>query len=362
MGNALHCFKANGWTRYCNVEHVVFTRAVCPIHVTNGYYSRWTDVEVLTVPKNLPAGMDPGTHAANRYAAFFDICHIMRLESFKIHDVGASLTYIYTAGLRINASEAVNVSNLTLETCREANDRRLTSGVKIGAGSTATFDGTYFENCDFHDQMFDLTDDNIMVTYQGVNYWNDLKAPVFIRALELTPVAINGTIFGEGLNVPDSFFKSLTGTRMKGVTTNGNVTLFSGPATGGTHYAANLVASTNGVPTYPITSMLADSAGAGTAIVISGYVPSIVSNYITVTPGRAIINGWPVSNMRHSGLRQRLYPELAYNGAWNVKINSLGCPYIEKQSGAFPGSALYKTIATFNTTGGTNNPSGLVIV
>jgi hypothetical protein len=122
------------------------------------------------------------------------------------------------------------------------------------------------------------------------------------------------------------------------------------------------VSSIFGLPTDNITTLVADATASGTGTIYTGYVPSIVSNYITVTPGRALINGWSVSNMRHSGLRQRLYPELAYSGAWNVKVNSLGCPYIEKQAGAQPGSTYAKTIATFNTTGGTNNPSGLTLV
>jgi hypothetical protein len=359
---ALHCLKLNGWTRYCNVEHVVLTKAVNPIHCTNGFYSRWADIEVLSPPKGLPSGMSALTHAANAYGAFFDICHIMRLESFKITDVGGALSFIYSAGLRIAASEAVHVDNLTMETGREANDRFKISGVSVGSGSTVTFDSMYVENIDFHDQLFDLSEDNIMVTFQGVNYWNDFETPVCIKANPLTPIAFNGSVFGEGLNQSDRFLKDASGAgRLKGVTLNGNMTLFSGPATGGTYYNAAAVASTNGVVSDSITSLIAD-AGSATGTIVTGYEPAIVSNYILVTPGRAIINGWPVSNVRHTGLHQRLFPELAYVGAWNVKVNSLGCPFIEKQAAAQPGSAYAKTIATFNTTGGTNNPSNLVEV
>lgn len=360
---ALHCVKLNGWTRYCNVEHCVFTAAVNPIHCTNGYYSRWADIEILSTPTALPSGMSGVTHAANAYGAFFDICHIMRLESFKMTDIGAQLSNIYTAVLRINASEAVNVSNLTMETGREANDKFVTSGIHVGAGSTVTFDSMYVEAKDFHDQVFNLTEDNIMVTFQGVNYWNDTKAPVWLKCAVMTPIAFNGTVFGEGLNIADRFFKDDGGTsKLKGIVLNCNMTLFSGPQTGGAYYDASAVASIFGVPTDSITTLVADATGSGTGTIYTGYTPSIASNYITVTPGRAMINGWAVSNMRHSALRQRLYPELSYVGSWYVKVNSLGCPYIEKQASALPGSAYAKTIATFNTTGGTNNPSGLAIV
>jgi hypothetical protein len=322
----------------------------------------WKDVEVISNTGSVPAGMDGPTFAANKFGASFEICHIMSLENFKMYLIGGDLSNPFTAAIRIRNSEGVSLRNFSLEGSRVSTaGRYLDKGIQVHPGGTVTIDGSYIEANDFTTSMIEV-EDNAMLTLQGVNYWNDNKASNFLQCADLTPVTINGTVFGENCNITDRVFKCTNGAKLKAVLLYGTITLYSGPATGGAYYDANAVSSKFGLPSDAITTLLTDATGSGSGTVYTGYVPSITSNYITITPGRALINGFAVGHNRSSALKQRLFPELAHVGTWNVKISSTGAPFIEKQSATLAGSVYSKTIATFSTTGGTNNPSGLTLV
>lgn len=347
---ALFGFKANGWTRYCRVENVTFIRCVCGIKVDDGFYSVWSDVEVQINQTTPPSGMLQATFDANKYAAYFHICHAMDVNSLKIFTFSGTNGNNFDAAVYLSECDGARFGVLTIEGCNYVR-----TAFDVSPGCNVTVDSTYIEADSFTERCFRVND-NSQASFSNI-YINAVVAPILFNIGEEVGVVINA-VSAFNIDCSTGIFKAIgSANNLRNTTLSGPTVFQVGNQSGLLVDAGTTTFSKQGCPSDGILYLFD-----GDDYLKTGYGATLGATYIDVQAGTAIVNGHGVGWSRASGTRQRLYPDLTYNGSWVVKISGCGAPYIEKASAAKIGSVYSMSLYTFSTPGGGGAPTGLTPV
>lgn len=355
-GKALYGVLLNGWTRRCRLETVEITGCVCPVKVTDGFYSSMRNIEFLTTPASCPSGMDPATYAANLYLLLGNTCHIMSIENPIVFDCGGNASNQYTAGFDLTSSEGVLIKSLQLQDMqRTAHTRYIARMFNLSSSTTTHFDSGHWEDCEAGDQFIRVND---LAQFSMNNiYMNGIIAPVLLQGQENSPITLD-SVFGERMDITDRLFKLTSGDAFRSLRRK-NSSFMAGELTGGVYDANTNATAKYGFASDPIRI---DNGGdtIGNGYVKRGYTPSIVGDSIEVTGGEAVINGQPVEMGRYAGTVQKLWPDLTHTGTWDLMISCAGNVYAQKQSAPLAGDVDALKIGEFATAAGAVTPASLV--
>lgn len=366
--NALYGIRTHGFTRRCSVRDVAITACVCPMRVTDGYYSTYESVEFSLPPSSIPSGMAGGTYAANLYGVYLDTCNDAHFYNCIFEGIGAAaFANTYIAVIYANKCEGLLFEGTDFENMNPTDFSRYVNTIISAATTTISLKDTYVEKVDAQVQAFlswDLSTAEYEPLYTIENmYINQLRSPLMFAASQTQGIWSLKNVYADGLDISDrvfSFGGAPIATSLNNVILD-NVILAVGPRNTTFYDANSTTNSKQGLISQPIVLNNWGSSGP-VGYVKSGYVVSLGATYVAVTGGEAVINGQSVMSGRvyqNARLTTRIYPDLTVADTWNVKISSFGSPYIERQSAVKTGSAFCPTIATFTTPGGSGAPAGL---
>jgi len=359
---ALYGLKLDGFTRRCEGNRLKITQCVCPLHLTNGFYSVWDDCEFTDNPLTQPSGMNTAAYDAAKFGTFLTVCHIAEFTNCKWYQLGGGSGNSYTAGLFVTASNSISFNNCSFEEMREAEDTRFIDEViSIGTAVTVTISSPYIELVQASSSIIFLQQNASLLLEDP--FFNTVKSVDLFEIQPDSPCTIINA-YGRDLDLSGKVFNGGATPFFYRLRLLGNTTFAAGVLDGAIYNAGTTTNSKFGLTSDPILLDQRKDYNDWSGHPISDYTPSIDGDFIKVSFGTRMLNGQVVTFGIDNNTGQRLVPDLTIADTWNIRISGCGSMYIEVVGSPSDATAsLYSPIiATFTTPGSGGAPASLTLI